>query len=84
MSAVLVCAHYYHRLRVSHCLSPGLVGEAGQYSLPDGEWFCVQCTSIIAEQPQQQQIVNETLFEAKRVEMVTENVVSGSMNFSLF
>ena len=23
----------------------GLVGEAGQFCLPDGEWFCVQCTS---------------------------------------
>ena len=24
------------------------MGEAGQFCLPDGEWFCVQCTSASA------------------------------------
>ena len=29
-------------------MSLGLVGDAGQFCLPDGDWFCVQCTSAAA------------------------------------
>jgi hypothetical protein len=29
----------------------GLVGEGGQYSLPDGEWFCTQCFTAAATSP---------------------------------
>jgi hypothetical protein len=27
------------------CPKPGLIGEGGQYTLPEGEWFCTECYS---------------------------------------
>ena len=28
-----------------HYISTGLLGDAGQFCIPDGEWFCTYCTS---------------------------------------
>eukprot|EP01038_Epipyxis_sp_PR26KG_P005059 gene5059-7061_t len=30
-----------------HVRCVGLVGEGGQYTLPEGEWFCTQCVSLV-------------------------------------
>ena len=58
----------------------GLVGEAGQFCLPDGEWFCVQCTSAGAAMDEQiafteQSDVNETAATKPFVE--AQNVTRG-------
>lgn len=66
------CGSHFH----SRCV--GLIGEGGQYSLPDGEWYCTACEADLQQTHRSQQntfIMNGSALSVHRQHQQVQSAV---------